>query len=161
MINAYQMSISLERWRGFHDSTSDFPLNPAHESQYPPLCNTDIVIAFNNITYKLPGIFLHYIDDVDSIGFSWVPPKAFIECLQKGSQANYQGDKEEAHLIGYLTKRDGKIWDESGEAQTSPTITIDADVLALMKRIYQFVEANDNLTFGSRMPFDSVNTVIA
>lgn len=152
MINDYDVLISLERWRGIHDSTQDFPLNPAHDSQYPAQCNTDIVLTFQNITYKLPGMILHYIDDVDSIGFSWVPPKDFIECLKKGTQANYQGDKDTAHLIGYLTKRDGKIVDASGEAQTSPTIALDADVLALLKKIAAFAEEKD-LTFNSKMNY--------
>lgn len=166
MIQEYVMLIGRRTERGCYDSRNDFPQKPNVTPRHPFENCTDIILRFINKTFMIPGNLLHYIDDVDSIGCSWVPPVDFINCLETGRDPDYDGDKDTIHPIGYLFKKsqDNRIYDSyygnddqnPKLAQTSPSKVIDKDVLALLERIHTYVEESDELHKDSREEFSSI-----
>lgn len=109
---------------------------------------------------------MHYILDADNIGFSWVPPSGFIECLKHGFDPSYTGDKDKKHHIGYLTKQAGEIKDWYGTEQTpvsdvniAPKTTLDEEIIKLLERIHEFAVTNTHLNEKSREPFKSIENL--
>lgn len=84
-----------------HDTKRDFPVTSNTSSKYDEVTQTHIILDFGNKRFKLPGCFMHYIDDVPAIGWSWLPPENFIACIKQGYDAVYKANAP-VYEIGYL-----------------------------------------------------------
>lgn len=140
------VKIKFETTFGYHNSERDFPLIKK-PSRYPTKSSQNLILNFGEKEFKLPINFLHYIDDVDSIGWSWEPPKDFIQCLREGYKPSKNQVKTQA--IGYLVRvrENNSIYDTHGgdinlkekgtKAKTQKKLTVDKETLAILKEIYQ------------------------
>lgn len=106
----------------FHDSTKrDFPLLSGKEARYDVVTKANITLDFGDVRYTLPSGFMHYIDDVDALGWSWEPPADFIERLKRGYHSLAEGEKPRQEKIGYLVFPQ-KVLEEMFESSDSTYI---------------------------------------
>ena len=115
-------SYGIVQYRGFHDSTRDFPVVNKQKLSYPTECSQDIVINFKSIVFQLPANVLLYICDYRSIGLEkgWVPPKNLISNLQNTSKFTfdpnlYPRNMKNVVACGYLSRNAmGQVIDTKG-----------------------------------------------
>lgn len=128
----------VEMHKGYHDSTEDFPVKNRQTNKYDTRSFMIIQLDFGDCAYQLPRMFMHYINDVEAIGFSWEPPSHFIDCLKRGYQEKSFTETKKCYSIGFITKdKKNQIIDTQGGdnndyasyVKTSDKITLDTRVL--------------------------------
>ncbi|MHB1948225.1 MAG: hypothetical protein ACYCQI_08935 [Gammaproteobacteria bacterium] len=101
-------------YMGSHYSEREFPILPGKQSKYKTSTYMDLEFNFGDVIYHLPEMVMHYLDDADSIGWSWVPPKDFIDRVMKGGVIKFNATRQEkvrthVECIGYLCKGTGEF----------------------------------------------------
>ena len=146
------IKIDIKYSRGFHDSSMDFP--PNGEPKHDMRSSKAIVLDFGNKIFTLPRNFMLYIDDVESLGFSWLPPKEFIDCVNEGYRKPHGSQKPTEYDIGFLVKLDrfvenDKLFNQSNLQDQNPDLNA----------IYDSHGTDQNVYNGSATKVETRNTL--
>jgi hypothetical protein len=162
----YGIKIEMKHSRGFHDSTMDFPVKDS--PKYDVVSSSVIVLDFGHKIFTLPRNFMHYIDDAESLGWSWVPPKEFLDCINQGYRQPEPLQEITSHDIGFLVSsirfnlhnaNSKAIYDSHGtdsnvregkatKVEIKNKVAVDAVTLKRLKNIMQYIDAKEKVEFS-------------
>ncbi len=142
----------MKEYMGSHYSEVDFPIIPGKKAKYKTYTYQDLEINFGDVVYILPEMVMHYLDDAESIGWSWIPPKDFIDRVMKGGDIKFTTTLAEKlrvqdEAIGFLRKGEGEFKDKivdtkGGDAnyQNAKPVELGRASEIFLQRMQQLVE---------------------
>lgn len=141
-------------WMGTHFSEPDFPL--LAQARYETLTSACVELHFGDIIYQLPAMVMHYLDDEESLGWTWLPPKPFIDRVMNGGKIQLTVSRLEnltiqRDHIGYLRKGSGNyagmiVDTKGGDANYdhAKPVTLGRAPEAFIDRMKRIIEAAKN-----------------
>ena len=88
----------------------DFPLLPGKQPKYNRSNSCELQLNFGDIIYRLSKNTMHYLDDREALGWSWLPPEDLINRVMKGGTIKFETEILERFTlqiknIGFLLNR--------------------------------------------------------